>query len=182
MLSETAASRIPLRARQPDRVGGVILEGANFQRPEGGTLVNISAVLESKGSTVATIRPEASVSDLLAELARHRIGAVVVSTDGQHIQGIASERDVVRRLHELGPDILQQDVASIMTRDVRTCSPTEQVESLMVTMTRHRVRHVPVVADGVLAGIVSIGDVVKSRIDELEGDRDSLIDYITTGR
>jgi CBS domain-containing protein len=147
--------------------------------------VNISAVLDAKGANgrfVATIRPDASVSDLLAELARHGVGALVVSTDGKHIQGIASERDIVRRLHELGPALLQQDVASIMTSDVRTCSPTEQVVSLMVTMTRHRIRHVPVVTDGLLAGIVSIGDVVKSRIDELEGDRNSLIDYITTGR
>jgi CBS domain-containing protein len=144
--------------------------------------VIISAVLAAKGTFVATIRPEASVSELLADLARHGIGALVVSTDGQHIEGIVSERDVVRRLHELGPELLEKPVESIMTREVRTCRPADQVEWLMVTMTQHRVRHLPVLVDGVLAGIVSIGDVVKSRIDELETDRQSLIDYITTGR
>jgi CBS domain-containing protein len=144
--------------------------------------VIISAVLGAKGTFVATIRPEASVSELLADLARHGVGALVVSSDGQHIEGIVSERDVVRHLHELGPELLEKPVESIMTREVRTCSPGDQVDSLMVVMTQHRVRHLPILVDGVLAGIVSIGDVVKSRIGELEMDRQSLIDYITTGR
>jgi CBS domain-containing protein len=144
--------------------------------------VIISAVLQAKGVFVATIRPEASVSALLADLAHHGVGALVVSADGQHIDGIVSERDVVRHLHKLGPELLGKRVESIMTREVRTCSPSDQVDSLMVVMTQHRVRHLPVVVDGVLAGIVSIGDVVKSRIGELETDRQSLIDYITTGR
>jgi CBS domain-containing protein len=145
--------------------------------------MNISAVLEAKGSSVITIGPDAPVTELLAELARHGIGALVVSSDGQHIEGIVSERDVVRRLNESGPGLLDQPVESIMTSAVRTCRPADQVESLMVAMTEHRIRHIPVLDDeGALAGIVSIGDVVKSRIGELEGDRTSLINYITTGR
>jgi CBS domain-containing protein len=140
--------------------------------------VRISNLLEAKGTSVNTIGPDGAVADVVAELARHGIGALVVSTDGRHIEGIVSERDVVRRLHQVGGALLDQPVSSIMTSTVRTCSPDDDVESLVVTMTEHRIRHVPVVHDGVLAGIVSIGDVVKSRMDELEQDRKALVNYI----
>jgi CBS domain-containing protein len=140
--------------------------------------VRISSLLDAKGATVATIGPDASVADVLAELARHGIGALVVSSDRDHIEGIVSERDVVRRIHQVGAGLLAQPVASIMTSTVRTCSPDDDVESLIVTMTEHRIRHVPVLRDGVLVGIVSIGDVVKSRMDELEEDRKALVNYI----
>jgi CBS domain-containing protein len=143
--------------------------------------VRISNLLDAKGSSVSTIGPDGRVADVVAELARHGIGALVVSSDGTHIEGIVSERDVVRRLHQMGGDLLDQPVSSIMTSTVRTCSPDDDIESLIVTMTEHRIRHVPVVHEGgVLAGIVSIGDVVKSRMDELEQDRKALVNYINS--
>jgi len=141
--------------------------------------VHIEALLESKGTAVATIRRQATVADAVAELASHGIGALVVSDDGASIEGIVSERDVVRRLNELGPGVLEQPVSAIMSTMVFTCGVDDLVDSLAETMTERRIRHVPVVRDGALAGIVSIGDVVKSRIGELEKDRSELMEYIT---
>jgi CBS domain-containing protein len=144
--------------------------------------MRISDILRSKGDFVATIPADATVAEVVAELARLQVGALVVSSDGQHIAGIVSERDVARQLYALGAAVLERSVASIMTSDVRTCRRDDHVESLMVTMTERRIRHIPVVGDGGLEGIVSIGDVVKSRVAELEGERQTLVDYITTGR
>ncbi|WP_344596990.1 CBS domain-containing protein [Actinomadura vinacea] len=140
--------------------------------------MRIRDLLRRKGTTVATMRPDATVRDLLAALAEHNIGAVVVSPDAATITGIASERDVVRRLHEHGAALLDRPVSEIMTSQVRTCGPGDGVDDLRRTMTEHRIRHLPVVEDGRLAGIVSIGDVVKSAIDELESEREYLVDYI----
>ena len=140
--------------------------------------MRISDLLTEKGSSVATIRGTATVADAVAELGRHRVGALVVSGDGRHIDGIVSERDVVRGLGERNAGLLDEQVASIMSATVRTCSPQDDTESLMTLMTEQRIRHVPVVRDGVLCGIVSIGDVVKCRIGELERDRNELVDYI----
>jgi CBS domain-containing protein len=138
----------------------------------------IVTVLRAKGDFVATIPPAATVRDLLDLLAEQRIGAVVVTADDA-IAGIVSERDVVRRLADDGGALLDRQVAEIMTVDVVTCTKETSVEDLARTMTERRIRHVPVVdADGALAGIVSIGDVVKSRIFELEGERDDLVGYI----
>jgi CBS domain-containing protein len=141
--------------------------------------MHISEILRRKGGEVATIKPDAQVRGLLALLAEHNIGAVVVSTDGTTIEGIASERDVVRHLNDRGAGLLDEPVSSIMTATVRTCEPGDNVEDLRATMTEHRIRHVPVVRDGKLAGIVSIGDVVKSAIAELETEREQLVDYIS---
>jgi CBS domain-containing protein len=141
--------------------------------------MRISEVLRRKGGEVVTIEPEANVRRLLALLSEHNIGAVVVSTDGTAIEGIVSERDIVRRLGERGAGLLDQPVSSIMTATVRTCAPGDRVEDLRATMTEHRIRHVPVVRDGSLVGIVSIGDVVKSAIAELESEREQLVDYIS---
>ncbi len=142
--------------------------------------MRISDVLRSKGAAVATITPETSVAGLLTELSMNNIGAmVVVSPDG--LQGIVSERDVVRKLHELGADLLRRPVSEIMTTLVATCTPEDSVDSLSALMTRNRVRHVPVVVDGRLAGIVSIGDVVKTRMEELEREQQQLQAYITQG-
>jgi CBS domain-containing protein len=138
----------------------------------------IGSILQGKGTSVATVRPQATVTELLATLAELNIGAVVVSDDGVTIAGIVSERDIVRRLHEQGADILGHPVSSIMTSDVRTCAPDANVDELRRTMTNHRVRHVPVVRNGRLAGIVSIGDVVKNAIEELETEKDALVGYI----
>ena len=126
---------------------------------------------------VVTIRPDATVRDLLALLAEHNIGAAVVSGDGTSVDGIVSERDVVRRLHQ-DATVLDHAVSAIMTADVRTCAGDDGLTELMQTMTEHRIRHVPVVADGRLTGIISIGDVVKSRIGELEFERDQLDSYV----
>ncbi|MFD0729409.1 CBS domain-containing protein [Planotetraspora mira] len=138
----------------------------------------IGSILQGKGTSVATVRPQATVTELLATLAELNIGAVVVSDDGATIAGIVSERDIVRRLHEQGAGILGHPVSSIMTSDVRTCAPDANVDELRRTMTNHRIRHVPVVRNGRLAGIVSIGDVVKNTIEELETEKDALVGYI----
>jgi CBS domain-containing protein len=140
----------------------------------------IVTVLRSKGNFVATIGPEAPVRELLDKLAEHRIGAVVVSSDAAHIEGIVSERDVVRRLRDRGPALLDEPVSTIMTTDVVSCSPQSTVEELMRLMTEARIRHVPVVLDGAIVGLVSIGDIVKTRIYELEREREDLVDYIGT--
>jgi CBS domain-containing protein len=138
----------------------------------------IVTVLRAKGDFVATIPPSATVRDLLGLLAEQRIGAAVV-TSHDAIVGIVSERDVVRRLADDASGLLDRQVAEIMTVDVVTCSKETSVEDLARTMTERRIRHVPVVdSDGGLVGIVSIGDVVKSRISELEGERDDLVGYI----
>ncbi|WP_336204986.1 CBS domain-containing protein [Nonomuraea sp. LPB2021202275-12-8] len=138
----------------------------------------IGTILRGKGSDVTTVAPESSVRELLAQLAEHNIGAVVVSSDGATIAGIVSERDVVRRLHDRGAAILDEPVSTIMTVEVRTVTPRDNVEELRKIMTTHRVRHMPVVEESRLVGIVSIGDVVKSAIEELETEKASLVDYL----
>jgi CBS domain-containing protein len=140
--------------------------------------VRISNLLSAKGSSVATIAAGAKVSEAVSQLREHGIGALVVSSDGKRIEGIVSERDIVRAIADEAATLLDRPVSTIMSSNVTTCSPDDDVVSLMSTMTERRIRHVPVVADGELVGIVSIGDVVKNRIDELEKDRDELVDYI----
>jgi CBS domain-containing protein len=140
--------------------------------------MQISTILKSKGSSVATIGRDATVAAAVAELARRNVGALVVSNDGRVVDGIISERDVTRALDSVGGAILNEPIRTIMSSRVRTVAPDDEVEALAVLMTEHRIRHVPVLEDGVLAGIVSIGDVVKSRIEELEQDREALYKYI----
>ncbi|MBO0678210.1 CBS domain-containing protein [Mycolicibacterium sp. S2-37] len=143
--------------------------------------MRIADVLRSKGSTVATVTETTTVTGLLAELATHNIGAmVVVGADGG-VVGMVSERDVVRRLHECGADLLRRPVSEIMTGLLVTCTPDDPVDDLSAVMTNNRVRHVPVVADGRLAGIVSIGDVVKVRMELLQAEQEHLQAYITRG-
>ena len=142
--------------------------------------MQISHVLRTKGRAVATIDGSDSVRSALALLAEKGIGALVVSADGRRVDGIVSERDVARGLHERGAGLLADPVSSVMTTQVHVCPPDASVDSLARTMTDHRVRHVPVVDDGVLVGIVSIGDVVKARLDELEEERKHMVDYIQT--
>jgi len=142
----------------------------------------ISDILRVKGTQVVTVTPDTKVRRLLAVLAEHGIGAVVVSHDDTSVDGIASERDIVRALASRGAAVMSEPVTAIYTAEVRTVTPQTSLEEVMRMMTLHRVRHAPVVADGGLAGIVSIGDVVKSRIDELETERAALTDYITGTR
>ena len=140
--------------------------------------MQISQLLRHKDREVATIDGTESVRTALAVLAEKGIGALVVSSDGRRIDGIVSERDVARGLHERGAGLLTEPVSGVMTAQVHTCPPDASVHDLARTMTDKRVRHVPVVADGQLLGIVSIGDVVKARLDELEEERRQLVDYI----
>jgi CBS domain-containing protein len=141
-------------------------------------LVQISRLLHRKGSDVVTIDGSESVRTALSLLAERGIGALVVSADGRAIDGILSERDVARALDERGAGLLGDPVSSVMTPDVHTCEPGASVHDLAQMMTDRRIRHVPVVEDGGLVGIVSIGDVVKARLDELEEERKQLVDYI----
>ena len=144
--------------------------------------MRVSGILASKGATVTTISPQASVADVADVLRLRGVGALVVSTDGRHIEGIITERDVVCRLAERGELALSESVTTVMNDQVRTCAPEDAAEDLMRLMTEHRIRHLPVEVDGVLSGIVSIGDVVKWRVTELEDETRHLHDYITTGR
>ncbi len=139
----------------------------------------VSDVLGGKGAAVATITSDATVGSAVADLVRHRVGALVVSPDGRRIEGIVSERDIVKHMSELHNELLEQLVVSIMSTSVRVCSLGDDVESIMNLMTEQRIRHVPVVEGDELVGIISIGDVVKSRIQELEKDRNELMEYIT---
>jgi len=141
--------------------------------------MQVSVLLQRKGSEVVTVVPEAQVSAVAKTLAERRIGAVVVSRDGATIDGILSERDIVLAIAERGAPALREPVSSIMTRSVFTCEPDTTIDQLMETMTDQRVRHVPVLVSGSLAGIVSIGDVVKDRISTLQSENDSLQSYIT---
>ena len=142
--------------------------------------MKVSDVLRSKGSEVITIKPDETISGLLALLAEHRIGAVVVSTDGSSVEGIVSERDIVRHLHTCGTSVLDATVSQIMTSYVTNGTADDNIADLAGTMTEQRVRHVPIVdREGKLAAIVSIGDIVKHRLSELQSERDQLRDYIT---
>lgn len=141
--------------------------------------MRVSEVLKRKGSDVVTIVPGSTVRELLGLLAEHGIGAVVVSDDGATVAGIVSERDIVRRLQANGDAVLDGRVADIMTVEVATCAPADELETLMTTMTEGRFRHLPVLVDGRLAGVISIGDVVKHRISEVQAERDQLSAYIS---
>jgi len=143
--------------------------------------MRVHDVLTSKGSTtVHTIAPEATVRELLEVLAERNIGALVVSSDGSTMLGIVSERDIVRKLRDV-ENARDMAVADIMTTDVRTCSPDDSFGALMATMTEHRVRHVPVIDAERLVGVLSIGDAVKHRMEQLEFERDQLSSYVAGG-
>jgi CBS domain-containing protein len=140
--------------------------------------MRIQDVLRVKGEQVFSIGPDATVTELLAALAEHNVGALLVCNPDDTVAGIVSERDVVRRLHDRGTAVLDLAVSAIMTTNVTTCTEKDSVEELMRLMTDLRIRHVPVMRDGQLAGVISIGDVVKNRIGELEHERENLIGYI----
>ena len=141
--------------------------------------MRVTDVLRSKGDQVVTVSPDHTVRELLDLLAEHGVGALVVSTDGTSVDGIVSERDVVRRLQQRGAELLAAAVSEIMTAQVHTCPPDTDLDDLMRLMTDRRFRHVPVTEESRLVGIVSIGDVVKHKIDLLEAERDQLTAYIT---
>jgi CBS domain-containing protein len=138
----------------------------------------ISIVLDRKGRDVATVRSDATLSDAARRLTEHGIGALVVSDDDVHVAGIVSERDLVRRVAREGAAALERTVASAMTDQVTTCTPGTAVDELYRVLTEQRIRHVPVVEAGRLVGIVSIGDLVKWRMEELAAEAHHLEDYV----
>jgi CBS domain-containing protein len=140
--------------------------------------MRIVEVLNAKAEGgVVTITPDAGVRELIALLAEHNVGALIVSSDGETVDGIVSERDVVRHLHHDGT-VINNTVGAIMTDVVETCEPSTTIDELMEVMTNRRIRHVPVVEKGKLVGIVSIGDVVKHKMSQLEFERDQLDSYV----
>ncbi len=143
--------------------------------------LKISVILERKGGDVVTIRPDAMLLAAAETLSKHNIGALVVSSDGASVEGIVSERDLVRDLARLGTGAVKRTVSDVMSRDVTTCGPEATIDEIMATMTRRHIRHVPILSDDHLVGIVSIGDVVKMRLDELEVEKESLEQYVTGG-
>jgi CBS domain-containing protein len=140
--------------------------------------MDVETILREKGPHVETIRPQATIAEAIARLVQERIGALVVSIDGATVDGMLSERDVVVALSRYGADLLFQPVERVMTRTVVTCSPADSVSELMAEMTNRRIRHFPVIAAGSLAGIISIGDLVKNRLEEVEFEAMSLRSFI----
>jgi CBS domain-containing protein len=142
--------------------------------------MTVNDILLHKGNQVITIEPAATVAMAVRMLVQHRIGALLVTGADHHIVGIISERDVVRVLHETGPAVLNAPVSEVMTRKVVTCDRHETIAEIMERITSGKFRHVPVVEHGRLAGIISIGDVVKARLSELEREQNALREYILT--
>ena len=142
--------------------------------------MTVKAILSRKGNDVVTAEPNASLAEVVRVLSARRIGAVVVTGADRRIVGILSERDVVRVLGEKGASVLDQPIADVMTRKVTTCSLGDTIIELMERMTEGKFRHMPVVDQGRLAGLVSIGDVVKWRVHEMEDESAALRDYIQT--
>jgi CBS domain-containing protein len=140
--------------------------------------MNVETILRNKGNRVATVRPDATLAAAVGILNRKRIGALVVSQDGEGVDGVLSERDIVIALAKYGERLLSRPVGEVMTKNVVTCDPSDTVDQLMAEMTNRRIRHFPVVADGRLCGIVSIGDLVKSRLDEVEFEASSMRSFI----
>jgi len=143
--------------------------------------MNVETILRNKGNRVTTIRSDATIGDAVESLHRYGIGALVVSDDGGRVDGILSERDIVAALAGDGTNLLSRPVAEVMTRTVLTCEPQDTVAELMAEMTNRRIRHFPVIENGKLCGIISIGDVVKNRLDEVEFEASSLRSFIAGG-
>jgi CBS domain-containing protein len=142
--------------------------------------MTVRAILAEKGYEVVTLSPKVSVADAIALLAKHRIGALIVTGDDKVIKGILSERDIVRRLAEDGASAMQHSVSDLMTANVKVCTENHTVNEVMEIMTRGRFRHLPVERDGKLIGVVSIGDVVKRRIEEVQREAEEIRSYIAT--
>ncbi|MBB1509562.1 CBS domain-containing protein [Tessaracoccus sp. MC1756] len=140
--------------------------------------MRINEVIHNKGSSVITARADQDVRHLVDLLAEHRIGAVVITDDGDTVTGIVGERDVVQGLRRFGPDLLDRPISDVMDSDVHTCGMDDELAAVATDMTRFRARHLPVMVDGHLAAIVSIGDIVKSRIDQLQTEQEHLVKYL----
>jgi CBS domain-containing protein len=143
--------------------------------------MNIGQILKAKGRAVATARPDTSLLEIAKKLSQKKIGAIVVVGDNGGVVGIVSERDLIRKLGERGPDVLSEPVSDTMTANVISCQETSTLDELMEVMTQGRFRHVPVIEDGALVGIVSIGDIVKNHIAEVEMEVTAMRGYFITG-
>ena len=140
--------------------------------------MNVETILSNKGRNVATIRPSETVGTAIAALVSQNIGALVVSEDGETVDGIISERDLIHALARHGTDLRSLTVTEVMTQPVVMCDPADSIAELMAQMTNRRIRHLPVLRDGQLCGIISIGDLVKHRLDEIEYEAKSLRSFI----
>jgi CBS domain-containing protein len=140
--------------------------------------MQVAQILKTKGSTVTTVAPELRIAEVVDTLSRRRIGAVLVTSGENEVAGILSERDVVHGLADHGARLLEMRVSEIMTKAVVTCAPDNTIEEIMREMTNRRIRHIPVLDSGRLCGIISIGDVVKNRLEELSAESDMLRNYI----
>jgi CBS domain-containing protein len=141
--------------------------------------MNVATILDNKGGNVVSARPEATIAEIAQLLVDAAIGAVVISPDRFRVAGILSERDIVRALNQHGAAALDMKAERLMTRDVTTCTPNDSVAKLMAAMTKGRFRHMPVLSDDALIGIVSIGDVVRLRVEEIEAEAEALRTYVT---
>lgn len=139
------------------------------------------SILDAKGNAVATTRPETMIAAAISTMVKEKIGALVVCEESEEIVGIVTERDVLHGLVEHGSALLEMPVADLMSRDVLTASPEDEVGNLMTVMTEHRCRHIPVTEEGALCGLISIGDLVKNRVEEMERESSQLRDYIARG-
>ena len=143
--------------------------------------MNVKTIIGNKGRDVITARESDKISDVASSLSANKIGALVISNDGVHINGIVSERDIVHGLVEHGASLLDREISDVMTRDVFTCSPDDSVDELMAKMSGRRIRHLPCVEGDRLCGMISIGDVVKYRLVEIEAEAEAMRAYIATG-
>ncbi len=143
--------------------------------------MNVATILKQKGRTVTTLNPKATLQEAAEKLSLKRIGAIVIVGDGGSVAGIISERDVIRAVAKSGVSALQVRVNEVMTRDVECCQESDPVDELMEAMTKGRFRHLPVIDDGALVGIISIGDVVKNHVAEVEMEVSAMRSYLATG-
>jgi CBS domain-containing protein len=158
----------------------VLLDDRNSR--QGGSVMHVDTILVVKGRDVRTIAPDATVADAVQRMYRERVGALVVSEDGERIAGIISDRGIMNAIAERGTAVMDEQIGQMMTKQVYTCSAHDDVSTIMATMTNRRIRHIPVVEDDRLCGIISIGDVVKHRIDEIQSEADAMREYISGGR
>ena len=142
--------------------------------------MDVAAILRDKGTSVITSGPDATIAQIVSTLSRERVGVVVICEKGGALAGIVSERDVVRGLAERGATLMSGPVTDLKTTNVKTCTPGDTVSEIMATMTARRIRHLPVIESGKLCGIISIGDAVKHRLDEIESEADALRQYVTS--
>jgi CBS domain-containing protein len=141
--------------------------------------MNVESILAGKGRLVRTITPDTPIDEAVQRMRSERVGALVVSQDGERIAGIISDRGIIEAIADRGTGVMNEPVASVMTREVFTCSASDEVSAIMATMTNRRIRHIPVVTgEALLCGIISIGDVVKHRIDEIQFEAEAMREYI----